>query len=137
MEEAGLGGSLVEDDNAVWARQRDGQRSESGSVVRVSGVPSRAAELLAAATRLSARVVGRAALGISWLVLDERSIDEQAAAVDELRRELSPSPCVVLDAPAGLRVDRWGPLDPGVAELMRRVRERFDPAAICNPGIVP
>jgi glycolate oxidase FAD binding subunit len=137
MEAAGLGGSLVDDDDAVWARQRDGQRSDTGSVVRVAGVPSRAGGLLAAATRLGARAVGRAALGVSWLVLDERSPDEQAAAVEELRRELSPSPCVVLDAPTGLRVDRWGPLDPGVAELMRRVRERFDPAGICNPGIVP
>jgi glycolate oxidase FAD binding subunit len=137
MEEAGLRGSLIEDDESAWSLQRDGQRSETGTVVRVSGIPSQAAELLALATRLGARVVGRAALGLSWLVLEDRSPEEAAAAVEELRRELSPSPCVVLDAPRELQVDRWGPLDPGVLALMRRLRERFDPAGICNPGLMP
>jgi glycolate oxidase FAD binding subunit len=137
MEEAGLRGSLAEDDGAIWTRQRDGQRSGSGTLVRVSGLPSRAADLLDAATRLGGRLVGRASLGLSWVALEERSLEEQAAAVDELRRELAPCPCVVLDAPAELDVDRWGALDPGLAALMRRVRQRFDPDGVCNPGLMP
>src|SRR4051794_28426285 len=48
MEQAGLDGSLLEDDQSVWSLQRDGQRSESGTVVRVSGTPSQASELLSA-----------------------------------------------------------------------------------------
>jgi glycolate oxidase FAD binding subunit len=137
LDEAGLGASLVEDDERVWSLQRDGQRSETGTVVRVSGVPSQGAKLLAVATTLGARVVGRASVGLSWLVLEDRSPDETAAAVEGLRRELSPSPCVVLDAPAELQVDRWGPLDPGMLALMHRVRDRFDPSGICNPGLMP
>jgi glycolate dehydrogenase FAD-binding subunit len=137
LEEAGLGASLVEDDERAWSLQREGQRSETGTVVRVSGVPSQGAKLLAVATRLGARVVGRASVGLSWLVLEDRSPDEAASAVEELRRELSPSPCVVLDAPPELEVDRWGPLEPGMLALMHRVRQRFDPSGICNPGLMP
>jgi glycolate dehydrogenase FAD-binding subunit len=138
MEGAGLEGSLVEDDESIWSLQRDGQRSAEGTIVRVSGAPSRAASLLATATRLGARVVGRAGLGLSWIAVDDRSPDDAAAAVVELRRELSPSPCVVFDAPRQIRerVDPWGPLDPALQTLTRRVRELFDPAGTCNPGLL-
>jgi glycolate oxidase FAD binding subunit len=137
LEGAGLGGTLTEDDEEIWSFQRDGQRSDTGTVVRISGVASQTGELLALATRLGARVVGRAALGLWWLTLGDRSHEETGAAVEEIRRELSPSPCVVLDAPEELSVDRWGPLDPGVLALMGRLRERFDPDGICNPGLMP
>ena len=43
----------------------------------------------------------------------------------------------VLDAPAELRADPWGELAPATLELMRRVKMRFDPAWICNPGVFP
>jgi glycolate oxidase FAD binding subunit len=139
MEGSGLEGSLVDEDEAVWVRQRDGQRSATGTVIRVSGVPSQAADLLSAATRLGARVVGRASLGLSWLTLEDRSVEETASAVEQLRRDLAPSPCVVLDAPAELRerIDVWGELDPALLALMRRVREQFDPHRTCNPGLMP
>jgi glycolate oxidase FAD binding subunit len=139
MKDAGLEGSLVDEDENVWSLQRDGQRSPSGTVVRVSGAPSRAPQVLATATRLGARVVGRAGLGLSWIALEDRSPDEAAAAVEQLRRDLSPSPCVVLDAPAEVRerIDPWGDLEPGLLALMGRVRDRFDPAGVCNPGLMP
>jgi glycolate oxidase FAD binding subunit len=139
MRGAGLDGSLVEQDESVWSLQRDGQRSADGTVVRISGAPSRASKVLASATRLGARAVGRAGLGLSWITLDDRSSEEAAAAVEELRRELSPFPCVVLDAPPEVRgrVDPWGEFDPALLVLMRRVKERFDPAGICNPGLLP
>jgi glycolate oxidase FAD binding subunit len=42
---------------------------------------------------------------------------------------------VVLDAPGDVRaaVDVWGPSEP--LGLMRRLKERFDPAGACNPGV--
>ena len=133
IRDSGIAGTVIEDDDAAWDRQRDGQiadrrrRSTQTALVRV----------LELATRLGARLVGRAPLGISWLVLHDRSPDEAAQALAELRAELAPAPCVLLDAPEELRrrVDPWGPLDPALTVLTRRVKERFDPAGACNPGV--
>jgi glycolate oxidase FAD binding subunit len=49
---------------------------------------------------------------------------------------LAPAPCVVLDAPAEVRaaLDPWGG-ETGPVDLMRKVKERFDPAGICAPGL--
>ena len=134
----GLEASVVEDDEAIWSVQREGQRSDEGTVVRVSSVQSELPRVLAAGDRVRARVVGRAAAGVSWLRLEERSDHDAAAGVEELRRELAPAPCVVLDAPAGVRqrVDPWGIPADGAADLMRRVREHFDPAGVCNAGLL-
>ena len=40
MEQAGLEARLADDDDDLWARQRSGQRSADGAVVRVSGLTS-------------------------------------------------------------------------------------------------
>ena len=58
-----------------------------------------------------------------------------AAEVDELRQALAPSPCVVLDCPPEIEVDRTAPADAGARELMRRVKERFDPDGACAPAL--
>jgi glycolate oxidase FAD binding subunit len=44
---------------------------------------------------------------------------------------------VVRDAPSELRpvLDVWGVQDGPALELMRRVKARFDPAGVCNPGL--
>jgi glycolate dehydrogenase FAD-binding subunit len=137
MSQAGLGGELVDDDEAIWDKQREGQRSDSATVVRVAGVQTQLGDVLDAATRLGARLVGRPGLGLSWLSLVERGPEDAVAAVTELRHDLAPASCVVLDAPEEVRsaVDPWGPL--ASPELVRRVRERFDPAGVCNPGVLP
>jgi glycolate oxidase FAD binding subunit len=136
MERAGLATSLVEDDEEVWRLQRDGQRSPSGACVRVSGTQTALADVLAAAARRGARAVGRAGLGLAWLRVEDRSPDEIAAAVGELRRELAPVRCAVLDRPAGFPDPPWPELEPGALGLMQRVKERFDPAGVCNPGVL-
>ena len=128
---------IVDDDEALWDEQRQGQRSQTGTVVKVSGLQTQLAPVLTLAERLRATLVGRAGLGLSWLALEDRDAGEAAAAVAELRRELAPSACTVLDAPPEVRrqVDPWGPADAATLALMRRVKERFDPAGICNPGV--
>ena len=101
------------DDDAEWERQREGQRPPPGGVmVRVSGVQTQLADVLG----FGAPVVGRAGLGLYWVQTDD---------VEGLRSALSPSPCVVVEAPEDFDGDRHGPIDPGALELMRRVRERF------------
>jgi glycolate oxidase FAD binding subunit len=43
---------------------------------------------------------------------------------------------VLLDGPADMRraLDPWGPVDAGALTVMRRVKERFDPARVFRPG---
>ena len=135
MRAEGLTTALVDEDEAVWERQRAGQRSREGTVVRVSGLQTQLGELLATATGLGARVVGRVPLGISYVRLEDRSTGEMAEGVDRLRAELAPSPCVVLDGPAEARADPWG--TPDAVGLMARVKRRFDPAGVMSPGLLP
>jgi glycolate oxidase FAD binding subunit len=137
MVDAGLRTEVTSDDEARWRIQRKGQRAREGVAVRVSGTASQLPDVLRAADARGASLVGRAAYGVSWLVLEPAPDSHLAEAVDSLRRELAPSPCVVLDAPESFRkrFDVWG-LD-GAAErrLMTAVKERFDPERRCNPGL--
>jgi glycolate oxidase FAD binding subunit len=118
----GLATEIVDDDERIWDEQRAAQRGPL--VVKVSSLPTRLPELLRTADELGGSLVGRAALGLSWLRFEGPS----AAAVERLRRDFI---AVVLDRPADLEVDPTGPIDPGVAALMQRVKERFDPAGVC------
>jgi glycolate oxidase FAD binding subunit len=118
---------LLQDDVEVWQRQRAGQRSADGAVVRVSGLQAELARVIRAAAGAGGELVGRVALGLSWVRL-------QPDRVEELRRALAPFPCVVLDAPRELRgsIDVWGAGE-GL-HVARRIKQRFDPAGCFAPG---
>jgi FAD/FMN-containing dehydrogenase len=125
---------VVDEDDGLWHAQRAGQRARQAdtAVVRVAAQPSRLAELLEAVRSCAARAVGRAALGLSYVAVEPE-------AVERLLSSLPPgSTWTLLDAPEALRtrIDPWGqrPGEPAL-ELMRRVKARFDPAGICNPGL--
>jgi glycolate oxidase FAD binding subunit len=135
--ELGPAGTLIEDDDEPWERQRALQRSERGVVVRVSGLQDDLPRVVGEAERLGGTLVGRAALGISWLALEGLDDAAAVAAVGELRDRLGPAPCVVLDAPPGVRgaLDVWDERDPGRLALTRRVKERFDPQRTLRPGV--
>jgi glycolate oxidase FAD binding subunit len=95
--------------------------------VRVAGRPSRLGDLLAITDACGGSLVGRAALGTSY-------IDCAPDAVSRLRQSLPRgASAVVLDGPSEL--DRWGGHEGPAVELMRRVKQRFDPAGSCNPGV--
>ncbi len=123
---------VAQADAELWARQRAGQRSQAAALVRIAARPSSWAAVLRAADAVGGTLVGRAALGHSFLELDPQ-------AVSRLGRELrDDAVCVLLDAPSAVResIDPWGPPPPERAlELMRQVKARFDPARICNPGV--
>jgi glycolate oxidase FAD binding subunit len=130
--------AATEDDDELWARQRAAQRSvDGGAVVRVSGRPTGLADACVAAQVAGATLVGRAALGISWIALPAAAPGELVTAIARLRNVLAPSPCVVLDAPPYVRahLDPWDHPEDAALVLMRRVKERFDPSRTCNPGI--
>jgi glycolate oxidase FAD binding subunit len=124
--DAGLETDVVEDDAELWQRQRAGQRSAERAVVRVSGQQARLTGTIRAAASLGGSLVGRGSLGISWIALAPDGIEE-------LRRQLAPFACVLLDAPLELRasLDVW---DAEPSALARRVKERFDPAGVFAPG---
>jgi len=132
MADAGLEQVQAEtDDEELWERQRAGQRSATGALVRVAARPSALAAVVRAAQACDGTLVGRAALGSSYIALDP-------PAVPRLRRLLPPgAPFVLLDAPAELRgqLEPWGAAEQQALELMRRVKLRFDPARVCNPGV--
>ena len=91
LADAGLVTSVEEDDDAIWARQREGQRSPDGVVVGVATGQASLRLVLEAARAAGATLVGRAALGLSWLRLDGMSDDAAVARVTELRERLAPA----------------------------------------------
>ena len=72
--------------------------------------------------------------GLSWVLLEGRDAAAADEAVAELRRDFVTN---VLDAPSGSQAAHWGAIEPGVRDLMARVRAHFDPAGVCNPGALP
>ena len=132
MREHGLTGVDVSDhDDPLWERQRAGQRSAEAALVRIAARPSALAAVIAAAERCAGTLVGRAALGHTF-------VEVEPEAVDRLREALpDAAAAVLLDGPAEVRGrhDPWGAVAGPAAELMRRVKARFDPAGTCNPGL--
>jgi glycolate dehydrogenase FAD-binding subunit len=123
---------VTTDDAELWARQRAGQRSADGALVRVAARPSGLASVLRAADAGGGTVVGRAGLGQTFIDLDPGGL---GTLLQHLPHEATP---VLLDCPEELRrsFDPWGGPPEGPAlELMRRVKQRFDPARACNPGV--
>jgi glycolate oxidase FAD binding subunit len=132
MREVGLSQVDVTDqDGQLWERQRAGQRSPEGALVRIAATPTELAAVIGAVDAGEGTLVGRAALGTSHVELAPEG-------VDELRRALPASArAVLLDGPAPLRArgESWGaPAGPEL-ELMRRIKTRFDPTRTCNPGL--
>jgi len=127
---------VIEEDADLWARQRRAQRSSGGAALRISSVPAHAAKVLSASEAAGGRVVGRAGLGLYWVTL-EGAPGDLVGRIDELRAALKPWPVVVTDAPEDVRrkVDVWSEPNPSSIPLMHRIKQRFDPKGICNPGI--
>ena len=126
-----LDAHLEDEDEELWSAQRECQRSRSDAVVRISALPTELERAIGAAAALGGSVVARAGLGLAWA-----RVPPDAAAVTELRRRLDPFACVLLDAPAEVREQLLaaGGTAPSLA-LARRVKERFDAAGVCNPGL--
>jgi glycolate oxidase FAD binding subunit len=133
MRDAGLREvELSESDAELWARQRAGQRSAGRAILRVAARPSALAQVLQAADEAGATVVGRAAIGHSFLEVDPEAL----ARLSE--RLPGDAWTVLVDAPDSYArtAHAWGrPPAPLTLDLMRRLKARFDPAHVCNPGV--
>jgi glycolate oxidase FAD binding subunit len=105
----------------------------------LSGIPAlvQRASSLAIDHALAARITGSAGSGVLFMGLpaDVRA-GVLSTLLEELRRFCASvgGHCVVLGAPGPLKsaVDVWGPV-PGI-EMMRRLKEKFDPARRLAPG---
>jgi glycolate oxidase FAD binding subunit len=132
LQEAGLDDvDVTAEDDALWELQRAGQRSRNSALLMVCARPSALAGVLRAAERCGGSVVGRAALGVSYVEVEPDALEALLAALP------AGASGVLRDAPAEVRsaIDPWGEHDGTALELMRRVKARFDPAGACNPGV--
>jgi glycolate oxidase FAD binding subunit len=128
MREQGLEEvDVTGDDQAIWARQRADQEA---ALVRLAARPSALPAVLGAARDCGATMVGRAALGTSYIELDPDAVVSFRQRLSEARA------AVVLDGPVQLRrrLDPWGAPKGPALELMQRIKRSFDPAGACNPG---
>jgi glycolate oxidase FAD binding subunit len=86
---------------------------------------------------VSPRITGHAGVGVTYVALSGGGDEARAQVVEELREIWSRrgGSVVVREAPTTFkkRVEVWGPLGSRL-ELTRRVKEKFDPRGILNPG---
>ncbi len=125
----------------LWrARERLAGGSGPAALCKLTFLPARLSGLLQTmateATHAEWELVAQGA-GVGWLRLQATSPDALAAAILQLRREaaLGGGSLTVADSPPALAggLDAWG--DAGDAlPLMRRIKDRFDPRGVLNPG---
>ncbi len=86
---------------------------------------------------MAPRIAGHAATGVTFVGLPGGDAAPVAALVAALRERVARAggSVVVSQAPLDIKekVDVWGPVGDALP-LMRRVKDRFDPAGILNPG---
>ena len=105
--------------------------------LKLTFVLSGLAHVLAAADATGARVRGSAGSGVAYAALPAgTSAAEARSAVEQLRSACAAvgGTAVVVDAPAAVKdaVDVWGPIP--ALDLMRRVKDQFDPDHRLSPG---
>ena len=86
---------------------------------------------------ITPRITGHAGTGVTYVALAGGDGDAQAQAVEELREiwVRRGGSVVVRHAPLSIkkRLDAWGPAGDYLG-LTRRVKEKFDPRGVLNPG---
>ena len=135
-EEAGSLGPLL--------RPRAPGAEDDEATVKVGAPPAELAgvldSVLVACSRrdVEPRITGHAGSGVTFVALPGAAGEEaQAGVIEELReiRVRRGGSVVVPKAPVSLkrRVEVWGPAGDHL-ELSRRVKEKFDPRGVLNPG---
>lgn len=117
-----------------WTEHRAGTRPERSVGVRLTGRLSAVPDLVRHAIAEGAHVRGSAGVGV--LYADLSRADDAAASVGRLRdaaQQAGGSLVVLHASPDQTRsLDVWGPV--GGLDLMRRVKQEFDPAGVLSPG---
>jgi glycolate oxidase FAD binding subunit len=123
--------AAVEEQPAGWGAY---PWSTEQTALKLTCVLSGVGDVLAAAREVGASVRGSAGTGVLYAAVADPS--RVPAALERLRAVCTghQGSAVVLDAPASVKrsVDVWGPV-PAI-DLMRRVKDRFDPDHRLSPG---
>jgi glycolate oxidase FAD binding subunit len=137
-DRVGTARSLLGGDASVSEDEPDGWSSypwragETG--LKLTFVLSGLRDVLAVTRDVGAAVRGSAGTGVVYAALDRP--DDVPAALDRLRSVCArhQGSAVVVDAPAEVKraVDVWGPVP--ALDLMRRVKDQFDPEHRLAPG---
>lgn len=153
--DAGAKGTVPLDDaqwTAVWERLREAaplllDSSPAATIARVGVLPSRAGEILSAASRSGERNAlpmallarGAGAVYVAFLpeTAEGATLDSLARAATEISQAAAAAHgfCSIPWCPAELkdRVPLWGSARPDLG-LMRKVKQVFDPEGILSPG---
>jgi glycolate oxidase FAD binding subunit len=118
-----------------WDVTATGDRRSTA--LKLTCVLSGVADVLAAADGAGVAVRGSAGSGVLYGALaPETPVDDVRTALDRLRQACATNggTAVVVDAPAAVKaaVDVWGPVP--ALDLMRRVKDQFDPDHRLSPG---
>lgn len=140
------GGKLTPLEGDFWSRLPRVLDGDGTVLLKVATLPALTAgrlsaiEALAGLHGLRACVVAEAANGVLHARLaGALAVDEwERAVIVPLREQVAPEggSVVVESAPRALkvRIDVWGPSEPGALAIMRRLKAEFDPNGVLNPG---
>jgi glycolate oxidase FAD binding subunit len=130
-----------------WERYDRACAKEPGQVVlQVGTLPSRLADTLvhiegghrALGPGPAVRVAGCAAVGSLRVILTGCEAEDAAVVVERLREFVADvqGSVVVQAGPPALRtkIDPWGPVPSAAFDLMRALKDEFDPTRVLNPG---
>ena len=137
-----LNSSFEAIDNAIWRAREEIFMDGISSVVKISVLPSQIAwtcNLMAsicAVHEIDWSYVAQA-YGIGLVKLESKNQNDLQHAIESLRMDIEANggSLVLLQSSPALHagIESWGTA-PDSLGLMRRVKERFDPAGILNPG---
>jgi glycolate oxidase FAD binding subunit len=127
------------DSQSFWRAVRDVAPLASGSAAgdmiwRISTEPKRGAELAALAGSIDTRFLFDWAGGLIWLAISPS--DDAGSALVRRAVAMTGGHATLIRAPAAVRaaVAVFEPPGAGLAALIRRVKEGFDPKGVLNPG---
>ena len=127
-----LAPSARADDAGIWARH-DAVRTGGPLRIKVAALGTHVAAVEKALSPLALDFAWYPTLGIGFAA--GVAVEGAAALLSDARAELARrgGSLVVQAAPAGLRIDPWGP-PPASFPLMQRLKDNFDPEHRLNPG---
>jgi len=116
----------------AWARH-DQVRTGGPLRIKVAALPTHLPDVDRLLAPLGLRFAWYPTLGLGFA--SGAAGDQAAASIADARAELARrgGSLVVQAAPSSLRVDPWGPPPPAF-EVMRRLKDNFDPDRRLNPG---